>query len=100
MRMSTQFDLSQAGIGIHLMSGTELMMTNNLGVGDLLPPGLAEKVLCLDSRVSQKAWMRNHGHIVLSGHIIPSFEPDLGIVYRQRWSDDAAQTVPVLVNRN
>lgn len=81
MRVTAQFDLLEIHRLVHLMRGTQLMMTDDLGVGNLLPPGLTQKVLRLDGGIAQEAGVCHHGHVVLCGHVIPSLESDLGVIH-------------------
>lgn len=81
MRVSAQLDLLQIHIGVDLMGRPQLVVTNNFGVGDLLPPGLPEQMLRLDGGVAQEALVGYHGHVVVGGHFVPSSESDLGVVH-------------------
>jgi len=116
MRVTTQLDLLKIDRLIHLVCRTQLVMTDHLGIRDLLPPGLTQKVLRLDGGIAQESGVCHHGHVVLCRHVIPSLEPNLGVVhlfelanglvdiemkhhakaYRQRGGDDAAEAIPVL----
>ena len=96
MRMATQLHSLQVIGFIDLVSSAQLVVPDDLRVGDLFPPGLTEKMLGLDSLVAQEAGVRNHGHEVICGHVVPFFQADFGVVNRQGWGDDAAEAVPVL----
>lgn len=96
MPMATQLDLLKANIRILLVGGTQLMMANDLVVGDLLPPALANQVLCLHCAIAQEAWVRNHGHVLIGGHLVPFPQPDHPVVHRQGRRNDTAQPLPIL----
>jgi hypothetical protein len=57
---------------------------------------LTEQMLGLDCLVAQEAGVRDHGHVVICGHVVPSLKTDLGVVDGQGWGNDAAEAVPVL----
>ena len=96
MRVTTQLDSLQLFGFVDLVGRAKLVVTNNLGVGDLLPPCLTKQMLGLDGFVTEEAGVGDHGHVVVSRHVVPSSQTDLGVVHRQSWSNDAAETVPVL----
>lgn len=96
MGVTTQLDCLQLLSLVDLVRRAELVVTDNLGIGDLLPPCLTKQMLGLDGFVTQESGVGDHGHVIISGHVVPSFQTDLGIVDRQSWGDDAAQAIPVL----
>ncbi len=78
--MTPQLDLLQTIVRIHLVRSAKLMMADHLGVGDLLPPGLAEEMLGFDGGIAQEAGVGDHSHVFVGGHVVPAIEADFGVV--------------------
>ena len=80
MGMTLEFDGLQVSPSVHLVRCTQLMVTDDLRIRDLLPPCLAQQVLRLHGRIAQEIGIGHHGHEFFGVHRVPSAEADLCIV--------------------
>lgn len=96
MPVPLELDSLQGAVRVDLMGGAQLMVANDLGIGDLFPPGLAQQMLGLDGGVTQEVHVRNHGHVVFRRHVIPLSQSDLPVVHGKGRGDDASKSIPVL----
>jgi hypothetical protein len=64
-------DRLHAGVGVLLMRYAELVVAHNLVVGDLLPPGPADEVLCLEEWVAQHGVVGDHLEVFIGWHGLP-----------------------------
>lgn len=96
LAVTLQLDLLQVRRSVHLMSGTQLMVADNVIVGDLLPASSAEEMLRLDAWVTEELGVCDHGHEVLGGHGVPFSFANGGIIDEEFRGDDAFETFPVL----
>lgn len=54
MRMALEFHFCERIVGVHLVSGTELVMSDNVVWGDFGPARCTEKMLGFDGRVAEE----------------------------------------------
>ncbi len=94
--VTSQLHRLQVRGSIHLMGGSQLMMANDLRVGEFLPARGAEEVLRLYAGVAEEIVACNHGHEFVSWHGIPSPLADGSVVHEKSWCDDATETGPIL----
>jgi hypothetical protein len=96
MTMTLQLNSLQVRCGVHLMSSTELVVADDLGVRDALPARGAEEMLGLDARVAEKVVVGYHGEEVGGGHGFPAWLADVCVVDEESGCEDLAEAVPVL----
>ena len=65
---------------VALMSGTKLMMTDNIVVGDFPPLRGANMMLCMDKWITNKADMAHDINKLVGGHAVPFVAVDFGVV--------------------
>lgn len=78
------------------MGRAQLVMTDDIRIRHLFPPGATQEMLRLDRGIAQEAGIGDHCEVLFSRHRIPFLEADAGVVDSEGWGDDAAQTAPVL----
>jgi hypothetical protein len=96
MAVALQFDLLQVRCSVHLMASAQLVVPDNVVVGDFLPAGGAEEMLRLDAWVAEELGVCYHRHEVLGRHGVPFAFADGGVVDEEFGGDDAFETFPVL----
>lgn len=72
MGVALELDVDQVRGGIDLVGSTQLVVPNDLGLRDNLPPCCPDEVLGFDGRISQEPIVSYHLHVLFGGHGVPS----------------------------
>ena len=91
MAVALQLHRLQVCRRIHLMSGTQLVMADDLGVGDALPACGTEQMLCLDAGVAEEVVVGDHFEEVAGGHGFPAPLADFRVIDKEGWGEDFAE---------
>lgn len=88
--------LASCLVRVFLVGNAQLVISDDLGVGDLLKVGRAAEMLGHQSRVTKDVGVRDHGDEVVSRHGFPELVQERAVVDSNGGSDDFPQTSPVL----
>lgn len=97
--MALKLDLLLRGVGVDLVRGAQLVVPDDLGVGDALPARHAEEVLRVDAWVAEEVVVGHHGQELGLRHGFPAWLSDLGVVALEGGCEDGLETGPVLEGR-
>ena len=91
MAVALQFHRLQVRCSINLVSGAQLVVSDDLSVRNALPAGGAEEMLGLDAGVAEEVVVGYHLEKVSGGHGFPAPFADFGVVDKEGWGEDFAE---------